>query len=319
MMLLCAALGVIGVMAFFGDVGKLLLYFLDPQEYLASLEKGASVTSVGDAASTFLRAFFPFSVLLCWCRATLMRGRFSYVMSGILLGLFALSSPIYSYERSSLVVPLLSVGAVFTKRRSRSAKWALLVLVAVLAILVAGITAVRSNPNLPGAQSGPSTQETYQGYAMAPQYLGFLLEGTGYGRNPSLGSATIGSILTPVPVLGKPFREASGLAQYFRLTHRGDLPSPFIGELFLDGGIPMVVTGFLALGWIVARAQDAFAITREPLHTYILQFCTIWLSYLLISSASVVSLAAIYLSWPVYLFLFYRVLAFRSQTPRLGV
>ncbi|MDQ2833588.1 MAG: hypothetical protein M3Y50_07540 [Acidobacteriota bacterium] len=309
-------LGIIGVLLFFRSPERILQYFLDPQAYLLNIDsEGSGRATVADLASLLLRSFFPFSLLLMWSRAFVGTGAVARTREVLLLALIALSSPIYSYERSSVVIPMLSIAAVLSKRKSASGMIILGGLFVGTVGLVIVLTSYRTSPlEQIGAVQAVSMGDQYQTYAMSPQFLGLLLEKTHYGRRLSLGRVLVSSVMTPVPVLGKPFREGSGTSIFGELSGRTDLPSPFAGELFLDFHLGGVIAGFFVVGYLLCLLENAFQTAREPLEIYILQFAAVWLGYTVTSSISVVSLAAIYLAVPIYVILFLRRLRRRTES-----
>jgi hypothetical protein len=139
-------------------------------------------------------------------------------------------------------------------------------------------------------------------YTAAPQYLGYLLDRTRYGRDPHYGRTLVSSAMFPVPRLGAPFRHSSGLAIYNDAVYgpigRGDLVTPFQGELFLDFTFGGVAAGYLILGLLISRVQRSFERAPEAFAAYVWQYAGIWLGFLVIGSLAVVSQIAIYFFWP---------------------
>lgn len=316
MILLYAALGIAGVVLRFGNLGNLIDYFTNPQAYLLGAQAdGGGSKSLSEAAPTFLLMFLPFSMVLLWCRGEAREpGRkklLPLVLQPILIALLALSSTLYGYSRAGFVIPMVAVAAVVTKRGVLSD----LLRLSALGILGALLLFVASSYRMLLTPQGQAVATDFtlnyasdmiQDYGSAPQYLGFLLERTGYAESPRLGRVLLGSALSPLPIVGKAFREQSGNAVYQNLLGRSDQPITFVGELFLDFSIFGVIAGFVAVGACAGVLQNRFESSPEPFEVYVLQFASIFLSYLVIWGLGEVSLQVIDLSWPVYFFLLYR-------------
>jgi len=148
----------------------------------------------------------------------------------------------------------------------------------------------------------------FQDYGAAPQYLGFLLQSTNYMENPRLGQVLLSSALSPVPIIGKPFRQHSGNIIYGSLLGRGDQPVIFVGELLLDFSIFGVIGGFLTLGVCTSSMQNKYEISNEPFQTYAIQFASICFSYFIVCGIEEVSQLLLVFLWPVYFFLLYRII-----------
>jgi hypothetical protein len=140
-------------------------------------------------------------------------------------------------------------------------------------------------------------------YTVAPQALGYLLDGTDFGRHPRYGKTLVSSAMYPVPVLGGPFRSSSGTVVYNRLVYgrSGNLDQvvPFQGELFLDFTFPGVLVAYLGLGFLVARVQRSFERSRTAFNAFAFQYSAVWLGFLVIGSLAVVSQVVIYFFGPV--------------------
>jgi len=154
-----------------------------------------------------------------------------------------------------------------------------------------------------------------QVYTSAPQFLGYLLEGTAYAHHPHYGKTIVSSAIYPVPRLGRPFRNSSGVVIYNRLIY-GDLGVtdqivPFQGELFLDFAWGGVLAGYILLGLLVSRLQLAFERASSAFAAFATQYAAIWVAFLVIGSLAVVTQIAIYFFWPILAFAF-----LRSDRPR---
>jgi hypothetical protein len=121
----------------------------------------------------------------------------------------------------------------------------------------------------------------------------------------------------PVPVLGKGFREASGVTLFNRLIYANetlDQIVPFTAELFINFHVAGVIAGFAFLGCSVAVFQDKFAGTRTALDGYLYLFISSWISALAISSIAAVTQIFIYMAWPLYGYMLVRMLGRRRYS-----
>jgi len=309
-------LGVTGIALRFGSPGNLIDYFGNPQSYLLLLyTESGSPTTLASAAASFLMVFCPVSMILLWCRWTYRQHRkksfLSKAFPPLLIVVAALSSALYSYSRAAFVIPMIAVAAVIAKRRTSLKSANLLGLGVLVACLVLLVSLYRSLYSMEGAVIEHSTNSSdisdmIQDYGTAPQFLGFFLQGTHYAEDPKLGRVLLASVLSPVPILGKSFREESGGTIYGNLLGRDDQPALGVAEFFLDFSVFGVIAGFLTVGALVATLQNCFDRANEPFEVYVLQFASVCFSYIVVSGIEEVSQHAIYLSWPIYCFLLYR-------------
>jgi hypothetical protein len=158
-----------------------------------------------------------------------------------------------------------------------------------------------------------------QVYAQGPQYLGYLLEQTGYGRVLYGGITLLASILHPVPAVGAAFRSVSGVTIYNELIYgpweTPDQIVPFIGELFLNLQLGGVILGYLIIGALTAYFAKRFFELKAAADQYMLVYICIWCLFLLQGSLAVVSQVALYALWPVYAYWVWQPFARRHFSP----
>lgn len=310
------AIGMVGLLLTFGNIANVIAYFTGPSsrlEFAASSE--ASVLQV---LGILLRPFLGFGVVAAWChwidrhRPSLLP---ALAMVTIVVVLVVLAYGTFSYNRGSFVAPSIAVLAVYGARVRRIRPLPLIALGLVGFTLLTGFRVYRtSQATVPEFLSDPTvrtgiTEQTdlnreLQVYAGSPQFLGFILEGTGYGQNLYWGRTLVSSTLYPVPVLGKAFRETSGVAIYNRLIYsrsRGDQVIPFQAEMFLNFHLPGVLVGFFLLGTAVSAIQRAFARAPTALQTFVWQYTATWIAFLIAGSIAAVSQVLIYFFWPAYM------------------
>jgi hypothetical protein len=321
----------------FGSFSNLAEYFSDPAGYLSQVA-GVS-DKLGPAAGNFLRPFLGSCVVLLWCR-WLDRKRshktkgFGNVATTVAIVAVCLSNATFNYNRGSIVVPLVAMFAVIVSGPSR-VPWRTVVSAAVIllvVLLLAPLYAVyRSNTftaqevfNDPSVRDLMANKveltEMIQDYGGAPQFLGFFLENDGWGAHPQWGKVLVSSALSPLPILGKPFRENSGTAIFNRMIYGGadiaDQNAQFQGEAFLDFHLAGVLAGFSLLGWIAFKFQTAFTQSHSFFELFIWQYFSVWTFFLIFGSLLVTSQIFIYFCWPFYLYFINRSLHSRPGRSR---
>jgi hypothetical protein len=321
------AIGVMGFFLAFGALNKMAEYFSDPSGYLSRLVDVSD--RLGLAAGLFLRPFFGIFVVMLWCR-WLDRSRSrktSVLVSAVtILAIVAvcLSNATFNYNRGSVVVPLVAMLAVIVSNPDRVARRTVFSAGAIVfvVLLVAPFYGAYRSSKFTGQEilSDPSVRDVladkveltdmFQVYGGGPQFLGFFLEMGKWGTNPQWGKVLASSALAPLPILGKPFREASGTAIYNRLIYGQldvrDQIAPFQGEAFLDFHLGGVLVGFSFLGWAAFKLQSAFAKSSSFFEIFVWQYFSVWTFFLAFGSLSVVSQTFIYFCWPFYLYFFCR-------------
>ncbi len=308
-------IGIVGTLVAFGGTGSLGGYFSHSTPALAALAQATD--SITNTIGVICRSFLGFGFLVFWC-VWIVRRRHSrlaiFLGTALTAFLVFLSYSTFSYNRGAFVAPLLSLLALYGARvRPLSART--IVVFAVLGLfLLAGFRLFRTD-NASLEEGLTSQRETLvakinlnkelQVYAAGPQYVGFLLEQTQYADKPSYGRGLFGSLMYPVPGLGRPFRAASDVTIYNRLIYGPtvgfkDQVVPFQGELYINFGLPGLIVGFLLLGGIISRVQRRFLVADSELETYCWQYAATWLAYLVVGSLAVVSQIFVYFFWPVY-------------------
>ena len=166
---------------------------------------------------------------------------------------------------------------------------------------------MRDGSKLQSSASELSTQ--IQVYAAGPQFLGFFLDAMGWGRSLSYGSTLLSSALSPVPYIGKGFRDSNGIVLYNRVIYGqegiDDQIIPFQGELFINFHIAGVAGGFLLLGLFLGYAQRWFEQAGSAFAAYSIQYMSLWATMLILWSLAVFSQIMVYFCWPIYLVLGY--------------
>lgn len=308
-------LGVAGFAAAFGSPGRLVEYFTSNEEFDSG---GEGLTGL---VGTFFRPFFAISLVAAWGRIA-ARGRWGVSLAaGLLAAVFVtLANLTYGFNRAAFVFPLVSMLAVFSAKVKR-VPFAFTALAVALSLpLLLSLEALRSSRMVGGKQPEPfafqrflkDTSENVQAYAGAPQFIGIFCERIGWGEQLYAGSSLLGSLMTPVPVLGKGFRESGGPTVYnyaiYQVRGIEDQILPFAVELFANFHLPGTVAGFLLLGLVLARLQEWFATSQSLFVAFLLQYLGMWTAMLSAWSLAIFAQICIYFFGPLYLYAFVRAL-----------
>jgi hypothetical protein len=325
--LLFAVLGCVGMALRFGSLERLGQYITDPAIYMGfALEAAEKPATLAGATGTFLTPFLGFAFVLLLCRSIDLpvkeheRGR--WLGRVVLIALTAAAYSTMTYNRGSFAVPMVAIATVIGKRMPRAALRYLLATGLVFGLLVSAVTFYREAPQTAALSATEAAGliefgGIFQEYGQAPQRLGYFLERNHFAEEPLLGRTVICSVLSPVPVLGKGFRDCSGAVVYNATLQRLGADQIFQaeGELFLDFHIFGVVFGFVLLGWAVAKIQLRFELTSAAAEVYVLVFATVWLGFLTVGSIDVLAQIAIYSCPPIYLYLWVRARQRRQNNP----
>lgn len=313
-----AALGVLGLGLTFGSFGGLTEYFLHPSSN-AEIDKRLEGTWRG-LIGTFLQPFLAFSFILLWSRAVDRGGRHGVGKTAALTALtiigITFANLTFSFNRAAFVFPVFCVVAVFSSRVRRIPLWWLAAVVAAVAPALLMIGDYRSTPMYgsefvsdPGSghSSLQDLSDEVQVYGSAPQFPGYVLEQLGWGDKLYRGSTLVASVLSPMPVLGKSFRELSGATLYNRVIYGvpgiEDQIIPFSTELFLNFHVAGVAVGFFLLGLFVGTAERRFEAAGSCFAAFAIQYVALWAAVMCIWSLAVFSQILIYFCGPIYLYI----------------
>jgi hypothetical protein len=306
-------LGLIGFIAAFGsDFSTLFL----------PAEKHPEVSQMRGLIGSLFRPFLAFSLIVVWARRidrqALNRqwGR-AALTTAIFGSAAACLLATHGLGRNLFIVPLLSMAAAYGLRVRRLPLNGVLVGSLVIAVLTVTVGAYRQASRAQDVNlRDPASQQRLleaihvssdvQVYGDGPQFLGFLIEKSNWGRRLWWGAPLVGSILEPVPEFGKPFRKTSGTAIYNQWLYGSstyqDQIVPFQGELFMNFHIPGVVLGYFLLGVLIAVLHRSFMDSRSALSAYVIQFTAIWAAFLVQGGITSVAYIAVTFSWPLLLY-----------------
>ena len=302
-----AMLGLAGFLLAHGGIGGFLEYASSPIEERVRAEE---VTTLAGAAGTFLKHFLGFSVVLAWSWWLGRRRRrpavIVMVTAATALALLVVN---FNYNRGTMLGPILALGAAFSVHVWR---------IPFKAVILAGALVLSASfvfgwyratdleigevttAALADAWHGEDVVEFLQIYASGPQMAAYLiesLEGTFY-----YGRTLLPSLIYPVPVLGKPFREASGPVLFNELIYGSadslDQIIPMDGELYINFHLLGVVVGGALLGAYLAWLQGKFVSAPNPVESYAWLLIALWTVFP--GSLSVASQIYLYSFWPIY-------------------
>ncbi|WP_446219620.1 O-antigen polymerase [Micromonospora sp. IBHARD004] len=306
-----AAVGIIGVVARVGTVGQALAYFqgrIDGKQ----LE---NVSALRGLVAAIGPPFLSFAFVLL---IEQLRRSGSLTLSKIALPLVGVIAPVslYSYNRTAVVVPVIAIFAAYGLLALTSRKaLTILVLVGLLVFAykmgdtrreILATEGGRYSLAEVGLEDEPATSllETIQVYGQSPQFPAFALESTLPQHYP--GQSLVSSALSPIPALGRPYRDSSGDAMYNRAIYgtsdNNDQILPLAVEAWWSLGPPGVLLIFGIFGALLEVVQRRFSRRTSFAGAYGLAVIGVWLSFTPIVSMLVISQLFIYFSLPLLTF-----------------
>ncbi len=320
---LYAAAGVLGLLLAFRSFGAISAALTDPAQFkdLSSMNEG----TLAGAASTFLRPFLLNAIILFWCHwldshpgaATSLKR--AGMTAAAVLGVMVVGAT-YGFNRAAFMVPLAAMAAAYSAQVHR---------ISVPALTLAGLLFGGLGLLLGGYRSGTVTageltdgatrdemmfssspQAQLQIYGNAPQFAAFLLDAVELMDARFTPRTLLGSLMTPVPILGKGIRDESGVKLYNYLLYGDDETVdqiiPFEAEVYLCLGGGGLLAAFLLLGLTIGQLQRAFDSATRAFDRYVPQFVAIWLAFLVQGSLAALSQIVVFFLWPIYGYLLLR-------------
>lgn len=301
-----AVLGLLGFLLMHGGVAGFIEYASSPTGHLRADE-----TTLQGAAGTFLKPFLGFAVVLAWSwwlgKAPRRKVSIVAVTAGVLIVLLVAN---FDYNRGSMLGPIIGLAAAFSLHVWRI-PFKGVILAGVLAISLAFAFGLYRSTDLDITElSGSAVADTWnpeevvefvQIYASGPQMSAYLiesLEGKFY-----YGTTLFASLVYPIPVLGKSYRDNSGPGIFNELIYAGKTDSvdqiiPLDGELYINFHLAGVVLGNVLLGCFLAWLQGRFVASPNPLESYAWLMMSLWTVFP--GSLSVTSQIYVYSFWPIY-------------------
>ncbi len=312
---LFAFAGVAGLWLTFGSIEAVFHFFSNPAEFA---NESADPT-VRKALGLILRPFLILSVIGWWSKRVVEHHSTSLrvVETAIAVIVIIIVGISYSFNRAAFAVPIVALLSAYSGWVRRPPLLTLVLLslfgfgslIAIGSYRSSGFDAgdVLRDPDAQGFlwdQVHPLDQ--LQIYGGGPQFTAFLIRANELSRSEA-GGTLFGSLVSPVPIFGKPFRSASGPVVYNRLIYGTstilDQLIPFPGELFINVGLLGTLLVFVVLGMIVRQLDHYYEIASSPLQSYIAFYTTAWVLYLVPGSLSAVAQIFVYFFWPIYAYL----------------
>jgi hypothetical protein len=235
-------------------------------------------------------------------------------MAGLVAAIgITLANMTFSFNRAAFCFPLFCMAAIYSARIRRIPIWSSLALLAVALPVLIAVSYYRSGSAMPNAkpvqtQSGlVEASENIQAYSGGPQFTGLFYDHIGWGQRPFLGSTLLASAMSPVPVLGKTFRDGSGPAIFnfalYGVTGIEDQIIPLATELFANFHAPGVLAGFILLAFFLNQAERWFAPAQSMFAAFAIQYVAMWGAMMACWSLAIFSQILIYFFVPIYFYL----------------
>jgi hypothetical protein len=306
--------GLIGFAANFGSVALLTEYFTNPgafQEYDRELNG-----TVRGLIGIFFRPYFAIG-MVAWWASTVDQPSSSFrriIVSILAAAGVLLANLTFSFNRAAFVFPLVGMLAVFSMRVKRLNPLVMVTSALVAFPVLVALGSYRTGPDQADEfQSGRAFEKAIEGaseqiqvYGAAPHFTAFFYQRMNWAQPPLGGYSLLASAMTPVPVLGKSFREGNGPALYNRAIYGSagfeDQIIPFPSELFVNWHIPGVALGFMILGLALGNVQRWLAVIPGTFGAFALQYLGMWIAMLTAWSLAVFAQILIYFFGPFYLF-----------------
>lgn len=326
-------LNVFGAAAVVVGLAGLIIKFGSLAEYWAALSNPTVMADVIDpsslsgwraGASLMMTPFLTTGVVALWSTAVGTgsshgTGRRHAIITGVSVVAIALTGASYAFNRGTFLGPTIALAAAFSWHVKRLSFRDVAMLGALAAFLALAIgeykwggtdlsTLIASREARSRMAEHTDVMMQAQMYGQAPQYFAYLLEESRNQNAPFSSWTIVGSVLSPLPIIGKEFRDKTGVARYNRLiygnTGIADQPLPLVGELYLSLGWPGVFLGFLLLGAAITRLDEAFRSSPTTFEAYLYQYCAIVLLFSVQATLGAVAQTFIYFFAPIYLYLF---------------
>jgi hypothetical protein len=306
-------LGLAGTLLKFRSIGALIQYF--------TLRGGGLVTTYGSDATmiqlfgTLARPFGTYGFLILLWRALRDGPSTSRTIRVAAYGLGAFAAVAsFDYNRASIVMPLLAFVATYSRfvRRIPARRLAAGFVVLLLASIAFG-NARRIEIGTQGGRfsredallTGPAAPfyDNIEVYGSAPQFTAIVVDRVDDGAPITYGRSIVASALSPVPLLGKSFRDSSGNTAYNELIYGPNGPRdqvvPFHAELYWNFGAAGVVVGFFALGLAIAALDRRWRATITAIDGYIVLYLSIWTAFLVVGQVLSYAQVCVYFGWPI--------------------
>ena len=309
------ALGCLSLYLYYDGI-SLYLYHLSHPEGHKELAANLSSTWQG-VSGVLLKPFLTFGIVGSWCYAidrlpNATRVLSATVLTVAVLPLIVLASA--SFNRASMLVPVVGVLTVFSNRIRRLPLVAFTVILGMLLLLAAswatyrsGKTALAEFQLLDQLGKAPTSLEAELSDILVTSTALHRLDTA--GEPPCCRFTLIDSVLSPIPVLGKRFRDNSGQTVYNKLIYGdvsvADQVIPFYFELFYNLHLPGVFIGYFFLGKAIYYLQTLYLASNNTcaIREFSIFMLSFWVALLSIYSIGVLSQILLYSLCPAYIIL----------------
>jgi hypothetical protein len=317
-------IGFLSLFLSFGSLNKFINYILYPSSRVL-FSRNLEGTWTGVFVS-FMKFFLGYGVAVIWAH-WVDKSKKRWGLLGSFLALFVASLVMVlltvSFNRGSMVLPLLALIGVFSFRVKRLAPYVYLVIAVVILAWAffwgsyrqgsfSGLDVIQSPTAQAAIFEGSNAWDLTQVYFNSPQFQAYLIENTGFGQKPLWGVTILGSIMFPVPQIGKMFRPFSGVSLYnsliYSYIHSEDQVIPVSGELFINFNIVGIIVGYILIGLLIGFYYEAYlaSVKYPSIYSYIILFMGLWTTVGFLSlSLAVTSQLYIYTFFPGYVILIY--------------
>lgn len=294
-------IGVVALMVYHGGFAEYFEYLASPASRRRFDELRGS--TVAGAIGIWLKPFLGFGWAALWC---VFIDRFRRTVPPAVLAVATLAFmpllilAVASYNRASMLIPLIGVLSVFSSRVRQIPAYIVAVIIGLLLAVAVFWGSYRSHGEpLSAVLTADGLARLVNQTDKGAEFASILVAGTALDRNVDttlyFGKTLIYSILSPIPVLGKQFRDENGQAVYNRLIYGNvdvsDQVIPFYFELFVNFHLPGIALGYAILGYIVCRFHAAFnrGIMESAVQGYMLFSLSFWFSAVVAHSIGVVA------------------------------
>lgn len=311
-----ALIGLIGWWFNYGGIGGFIAYATSPEEQRLRDEEATSITG---ALGNLLRHFLGFAIVWAWSEWIQRRDRVQNLLPMLIATAAVVCMLIlanFSYNRGSMAVPILATAAAFSQHVRRisftiAATGGTLLLAFAFIFGEYRATSMEvsefSMDQVSSLNNQQGIVDEIQIYGAGPQLAATILEGLETESHTQKSGTLLSSLLYPLPIFGKPYRETSGVVRFNHMIY-GDVDNydqniPYDAELYLNFQGFGVAVGYLLIGGLVAFVHRKFLFAQQPITSYAWLTLGIWLVFP--ASFPVLAQICIYSLWPIYAYAVY--------------
>jgi len=306
-------IGLIGLMLRFDGITGYILYLKEPG--LAN-KIFFDHPTVGHFLGQLLRPFLTYGIVFGWCiwldKQKGKNNLFLVIRKTLFFMIFVFIVS-FDLNRATMLVPILAMIGVLTIKENKISLPIIFLFVIILLLATIYLGEFRNAALFGKAKLSISVGDAFlsliQNYFGGPQFFGYFLESIEFGNKTFLGKTIIASIMHPIPILGKTFREYSGPSIYNVLIYGTGAPAadqiiPTIAEIYLNFNIIGIILIYLILGILISYIEKVYLYNKKisSIYVYILIVLGYWLAQMATNANfAIASQIAFYGLWPIYL------------------